>query len=257
MKLQKLKTFDAQEHLTWTKLFGGLDRSRRFQAHPLFNQGIDALGIDDRGVPDLVDVNKRLKALTGWEGVAVEGLEENPTFFAGLADRKFPIGNFIRDAADINYTPAPDIFHDLYGHLPLLADPEYADFCFRMGQAAKPYLNQPDLLEQFGRLFWFGVEFPLVRLGGEKRIFGGGILSSVGECDYCLGSEVDVVPFDVEEIRRRQYHIDDYQVKIYRLDRPEQLYKCLEEFVDGVRPLAASDELKPIRRISENLGAQL
>lgn len=180
--MQTLRRFTPSEHATWSKLYGGLERCRANQAHPLFAKGISELGLSGAGIPNLADVNRRLQELTGWQGVPVEGLEDNASFFAGLAQRKFPIGNFIRDARDVNYTPAPDIFHDLYGHLPLLADPAYADFHFRFGCAALRYADQPAILEQFGRLFWFGVEFPLIRYRGEVRIFGGGILSS-RRCD--------------------------------------------------------------------------
>jgi len=255
MKKQTFKNFSAEEHKTWGKLFKGLARSRREQAHPLFTKGVEALGLDDGAVPNLDEVNDRLQALTGWRGIPVEGLEENDSFFTGMERREFPIGNFIRSAEDVNYTPAPDVFHDLYGHLPLLADPHYADFCQRFGAMASKYLDNSDFIEQFGRLFWFGVEFPLIKYGDERRIFGGGILSSAAECDYCLSERPEVAPFDIEEIRRRKYHIDDFQVKIYLLDTPEQLYTCLGAFEEGLRHLSPQEELDIIRS-AENISSQ-
>lgn len=255
MQGQEPSSFTSTEHETWAKLFKGLAHCRAQQAHPLFASGLDALEITAAGIPSLNAVNERLYKRTGWKGVLVAGLEDNTSFFRRLARREFPIGNFIRDARDINYTPAPDIFHDLYGHLPLLADADYADFIYRFGVAAMRYVNDPQLFEQFGRLFWFGVEFPLIKYGGEVRIFGGGILSSRGECDYCLSPEPAVVAFDPEEIRRRRYHIDDFQSRLYVLTSPRQLYESLDGFAAAVRPLLAHEEIEVIQRsVTQNEG---
>jgi len=226
-----MKTFEAHEHDTWRRLYARLDHCRAHQAHPLFAAGLDALGIAADAIPSLAAVNARLEALTGWRGVPVAGLEDGRSFFALLARREFPIGEFIRDAKDLSYTPAPDVFHDLYGHLPLLADPGYADFCHRFGVVASAHATDPQRLLEFERLFWFGVEFPLVETAAGRRIFGGGILSSFGESNYCLSPEPDVRPFDLEAIRRQDYRIDQMQTRLFVLDRPETLYACLDPFV--------------------------
>jgi phenylalanine-4-hydroxylase len=171
--------------------------------------------------------------LTGWRGVPVVGLEDGASFFAMLARREFPVGNFIRDERDLSYTPAPDVFHDLYGHLPLLADAAYADFCWRFGVSAMRFGDTPERLLAYERLFWFGVEFPLIESAEGRRIFGGGILSSSGESDYALGPEPEVLPFDLGIIRRQAYRIDLMQTRLFVLDRPETLYGCLPAFEQG------------------------
>ena len=247
MQVQTFRQFSPKEHHTWQRMFEALEPSRRDQAHPTFQAGIDKLGITAAAIPDLNQVNERLLELTGWRGVPVTGLEDDASFFAALARREFPVGNFIRDAGDLGYTPAPDIFHDLYGHLPLFADSDYADFCYEFGVRASRYRDRPELLKQFGRLFWFGVEFPLCLVNGRRRIFGGGILSSRGECDYSLSAEPEIVPFDLEIIRRQPYYIDDFQSRIFLIDRPEDLYNCLPAFELGLRPIAIAEEL-PVRR---------
>ena len=231
-----MKTFDPTEHDTWRRLHARLDHCRRAQAHPLFTAGLDALGIGGDAIPDLDAVNRRLGALTGWRGVEVAGLEDGRSFFAMLARREFPIGAFIRDAKDLSYTPAPDVFHDMYGHLPFLADREYAGFCERFGHAAGDFATTPERLRHFERLFWFGVEFPLVETAAGRRIFGGGILSSFGESNHALSPEPEVLPFDLEVIRGQEYRIDEMQRRLFVVDRPETLYGCLDAFV---RPLAA------------------
>ena len=136
MKDVKPRDWTANDHGTWKELFDRLDHCRKHQAHPVFAKGIEALGISGGGVPDLDVVNARLQKLTGWQGVYVEGLVDGKEVILDLAERKFPVGNFIRDRRDLNYTPAPDVFHDLYGHLPFLANNSYASFFERLGHLA-------------------------------------------------------------------------------------------------------------------------
>ena len=227
-------TFSAAEHDVWTRLYQPLAMSRRDQAHPTFAAGLTALAISAERIPDLVSVNQRLAALTGFRGVYAPGLLEAKDFFAGLARREFPIGRFIRDARDLTYTPAPDVFHDLYGHLPFLADRDYADFCQKFGAAAMHYFDDSVRLRQFETLFWFGVEFPLIETPRGRRIFGGGILSSKAECDYALSPTPTVLPFDVDAIRHTPYRIDQMQAVLFLLKEPAELYGCLPRFLQLV-----------------------
>lgn len=217
------------DHETWHRLFERLEHCRKNQAHRLFSDGVRVLGLTADGIPDLRRVNARLYGATGWQGVFVEGLVDGRTFLLELANRKFPIGNFIRDKADINYTPAPDIFHDLYGHLPFLADKDYASFCARLGHLAITYSKSELAIRMCERLFWFGVEFPLVETENGRRIFGGGILSSFGESNYSLSPEPEVVPFRLSDIVYRDYNINEMQKRIFLLSSPRQLYDCLPE----------------------------
>ncbi len=147
-----------------------------------------------------------------------------------MSERKFPIGNFIRDAQDVNYTPAPDVFHDLYGHMPFFVNEEYANFCHEFGQRASKYCDNQQAMDLWGRLFWFGVEFTIIQTPNGVKIFGGGILSSYGESNYCLSNEPEVLPFDVNSIIDRSYKIDEFQKTIFILTSPEQLYNCLPAY---------------------------
>lgn len=195
----------------------------------MFQDGLGQLLIAGTRIPDLNNVNELLLKRTGWRGVPVEGLVEGADFLVHLKERLFPIGNFIRDQSDLNYTPAPDIFHDLYGHLPFLANQDYGDFCQQLGVIADGLRGKPKLMRMCERLFWFGVEFPLVKTNRGRRIFGGGILSSYAECHYSLSDKPEVVAFDLEDIVYRDYNIDEMQKRLYLLERPEQLYGCLDE----------------------------
>src|SRR5262249_34675152 len=145
-------------------------------------------------------VNARLSPLTRWRGVFVVGLEDFRPFCSLLRERLFPIGNFIRSREDLNYTPAPDIVHDLYGHLPFHCDEAYADYSQRFGELACRYFEDPVRFRRLERYFWFTNEFGLVETPQGRRIFGAGIASSLGECRYALSGEPEVLPFDVARI---------------------------------------------------------
>lgn len=229
-----LKPFNSDERSTWKKLFENQALKRDEQLVDFFSEGIETLGMCADEIPDLKVINAILKRKTGFQGVPVEGLEGPQSFFKMLAQREFPIGNFIRDSKDLSYTPAPDVFHDLYGHIPFYADLDYAEACQRFGEAATPYFHDPDRLRQFERFFWFTFEFALIRTPKGLRIFGAGIASSFGECHYALGGEPQVLPFDTDRIRRQEFRIDQMQKRLFVLEDAKQLYASLDEFLDGV-----------------------
>ena len=253
MQREEAKKFTPDEDQVWKRLFTGLHKSRQTQAHPIFAEGVEGLQIPSERVPDLGPINARLKSKTGWQGVWVHGLEDAGSFFEGLSERLFPIGNFIREPHDLSYTPAPDVFHDLYGHLPFFWDTDFAEFCHEFGCRAIRYLDQPAALRQFERLFWFAVEFPIVETPNGRRIFGGGILSSSRECDYALSTEPQVLPFDCDTIRNRDYDISKLQDTIFVLESPDQLYGCLSEFEQGVFQTLTNSGLQSDQaKISQN-----
>jgi len=241
LKRQVYRHYSTQEQATWRHLFTNLEENRRSMAVPMFAEGLEALGLHPGSIPDLADVNARLKRKTGWTGVPVEGLEAGDSFYPALARREYPIGNFIRDANDVNYTPAPDIFHDLYGHMPFFMNGAYADFCQEYGRMVVRHMHHPERLQRFERFFWFTIEFALTETPRGRRIFGAGILSSKGESEYSLSDAPEVVAFDVKQICDQPYEIDKFQHRIFLLDCPEQLYDSLsevEEYVIAAEPSA-------------------
>lgn len=229
-KIQAFRNFSPEEHETWRLMFAQQAAKRDSQIHPLFSRGIEAIGMGADRVPDLDAINSRLERLTGFRGVPVEGLEEDASFYQMLAERRFPIGNFIRDRKDLAYTPAPDVFHDLYGHLPFLADREYADFCAELGRRTMSRRDRPEVIQQFARLFWFAIEFGLIETTAGRRIFGAGIASSIGECDFALSDKPRVLPFDIEVIRNRDFRVDEFQGTLFLIRDLRDLYSCLPEF---------------------------
>lgn len=235
---QTFKRFSRQDDKTWEILFNNLDTCRREMAWSGFVQGLDDLAMDWAQIPDLDRINQVLNKRTGWRGVPVTGLEDGYSFYPALARREFPIGNFIRDQDSLGYTPEPDIFHDLYGHIPFYMDTAYGDYCWRYGKVASKYLDNPEKLQMYERFFWFCVEFPLVETPAGRRIFGAGILSSRDESRYSLSNEPQVLPFNIETICKEDFRIDQIQPRLFVLKSPEQLYGSLGELEVTINRLA-------------------
>lgn len=225
------RVFTDEEHATWGEVVRTQRPRRADQLVPMFADGLAALGMDVDTVPGLDAVNARLKARTGWEGVYVKGLEDGRGFYSLLRERRFPVGNFVRDRGDLNYTPEPDIIHDLYGHLPFYADPAYAEYSHRYGELACRFLDDPVRLRRLERYFWFTLEFGLVETPVGRRIFGAGIASSIGECVYALSEAPEVVPFDVERICAQEFRIDEMQRRLFLLPSIEALYEAFPTLV--------------------------
>lgn len=222
--------FTSKDHQTWGILFNAQSKLREQQIVSIFSKGLSLLGIDEKKIPDLDEVNQKLKVISGWQAVYVEGFIPAQEFFKMLSEKKFPVGNFIRDSKDLNYTPAPDVFHDLYGHVPFYTDLAYCNFCQKFGEIASKYTNFPEVVEAFQRFFWFTVEFALIKTKNGTRIFGAGIASSFSECAYALSEKPRVHPFDLKKISDMTFRIDVIQENLFILETEDQLYSCLNEF---------------------------
>ena len=175
-------------------------------------------------------VNTFLQPLTGWQSKAVPGYLPAKAFFACLARREFPTTIVIRPKESIDYLPEPDIFHDIFGHVPLHADPIFADFLQTYGKAALT-ADDPYHTERLARLFWFTVEFGLIREDGRTKLYGSGLISSPGESKHSLTSkDVDRRPFDLETVCATSFEIDHYQPILYVLDSFEQLRDAMNTY---------------------------
>lgn len=223
------RPFSAEEHATWGDVVRTQRPRRSQQLVPMFEAGLRALDMDHETIPSLAAVNARLAPLTGWQGVFVKGLEDARGFYTLLAEKTFPIGHFVRDREDLDYTPEPDIVHDLYGHVPFYADRRYAEYCEAYGRLARRYFTEPERLRRLERYFWFTLEFGLVETPVGRRVFGAGIASSVGECVYALSGEPEVLPFDVERICAQEFRIDQMQKRLFVLPSVEALYASFDE----------------------------
>jgi phenylalanine-4-hydroxylase len=179
-------------------------------------------------------VNTFLMPLTGWQSKAVPGYLPAKAFFACLARREFPTTIVIRPKESIDYLPEPDIFHDIFGHVPLHADPTFADFLQTYGKAALT-TDDPVHTERLARLFWFTVEFGLIREGGKLKLYGSGLISSPGESKHALTAPgVDRRPFDLETVCSTSFEIDHYQPILYVLDSFERLRDAMDTYANRI-----------------------
>ncbi len=220
---QDWDAFTADEHAMWDRLFARQSEMLPGRAADAFLRGIDVLKLEKPGIPDYRELNARLMAATGWQVVAVPGLVPDDVFFDHLANRRFPAGNFIRTPQQLDYLQEPDVFHDVFGHVPMLADPIFADYMVAYGEGGLRSL-QFDALKQLARLYWYTVEFGLIREGGGLRIYGAGIVSSYAESVFALDSDSpNRIGFDLARVMRTDYRIDDFQQNYFVIDSLDQL----------------------------------
>jgi phenylalanine-4-hydroxylase len=186
------------------------------------------MGMAADRIPRFEDISRVLRAATGWELVGVEGLLPELTFFEHLANRRFPVTWWIRKPEQLDYLAEPDLFHDLFGHVPLLMNPVFADYMAAYGRGGvKAHAIGPEALVNLTRLYWYTVEFGLIRQPDGLRIYGSGIVSSKGESIHCLESPApNRIGFDLERIMRTRYRIDSYQKTYFVIDSYEQLIKA-------------------------------
>lgn len=220
---QNWDAFTADEHAMWDRLFARQSEMLPGRAADAFLRGIDVLRLEKPGIPDYRELNARLMAATGWQVIAVPGLVPDEVFFDHLANRRFPAGNFIRTPQQLDYLQEPDVFHDVFGHVPMLADPVFADYMVAYGEGGLRSLKF-DALKQLARLYWYTVEFGLIREAGGLRIYGAGIVSSFAESVFALDSDSpNRIGFDLARVMRTDYRIDDFQQNYFVIDSLDQL----------------------------------
>jgi phenylalanine-4-hydroxylase len=214
---------------------------------PAFLEGLDVLRMSKPGIPDFDELSERLMSLTGWRVVAVPGLVPDDVFFRHLANRTFVAGRFIRRPEQIDYLQEPDVFHDVFGHVPLLADPVFADYMQAYGQGGLRSLDY-GALHRLARLYWYTVEFGLVRDGSGLKLYGAGIVSSHGESIFALDDpSPNRIGFDLGRSMRTRYRIDDYQQTYFVIDSFEDLLRQTVEtdFAPLYAALGAEPDLDP------------
>lgn len=226
---QRWERFGAEEHRVWDLLYARQRRKLAGRAVAAFERGLDSLLLSRSGIPHFDDLNERLFARSGWTVVAVPGLLPDEIFFAHLARRQFPAGNFIRPASSLDYLEEPDVFHDVFGHVPLLAEPWFADFMQRLGEEGLKAVAR-GRIEAFSRLYWFTVEFGLAREDGTLRIYGAGLASSFGEAAYALDSaKPRRRPFDLGQVLATPYRSDVFQPTYFVVDGLEALASAVPD----------------------------
>ncbi|KQM17216.1 phenylalanine-4-hydroxylase [Sphingomonas sp. Leaf24] len=234
--------YSADEHAMWDRLFARQAKMLPGRVHPAFLQGLDILRLSKPGIPDFDELNERLHRATGWTVVAVPGLVPDAVFFEHLANRRFVAGRFIRTPAQIDYLQEPDIFHDVFGHVPLLANPVFADYMQAYGEGGLRSLEF-GALDKLARLYWYTVEFGLIEQDGKLLLYGAGIVSSYGESRFALDDASPNRIAFLKRVMRTRYRIDDYQQSYFVIPSFEALLETTLE--TDFAPIYGQIELLP------------
>lgn len=226
---QDWASFTPEEHGVWNTLFLRQKEMLQSRVVRTFSEGLGLLSLCQSSIPDFAKLNAILGPRTGWTVVAVPGLVPDEIFFQLLSERRFPAGNFIRKASQLDYLEEPDVFHDVFGHVPLLADPAFADFMQKLGMLGVE-AGKKGAIHRLSRLYWYIVEFGLAREDGDLRIFGAGIASSFAESRYSLESDVPQrLEFDLKRVLRTSYRNDAIQRGYFVIESFEAILKDLRE----------------------------
>lgn len=241
---QPWDSYTKEDHATWATLFRRQRKILEGRACAEFIDNQKRFRMSPEEIPRFEELNAVLAKATGWELIGVEGLLPELTFFEHLANRRFPVTWWIRRPDQIDYIAEPDMFHDLFGHVPLLLNPVFADYMQAYGRGGvKAHGISAEALVNLTRLYWYTVEFGLIRQDNELRIYGSGIVSSKGESIYSLESAApNRIGFDLKRIMRTRYRIDTYQKTYFVIDSFDQLMDATRpDFVPIYAELAASE----------------
>jgi phenylalanine-4-hydroxylase len=243
---QDWRAYSVEEHAIWRTLFHRQEAVLKNRACDEFLEGLARLGVAADAIPDFRRLNEVLGRATGWSIVAVPGLVPDGVFFEHLANRRFPSTCFIRHPEQLDYLQEPDIFHDIFGHVPMLMKPVFADYMEAYGRGGLKALRLGSL-HRLARLYWYTVEFGLIATPAGPRIYGSGIVSSKGESIYCLENAApNRIGFDLLRVMRTPYRIDRYQASYFVIDSFDQLFAATQpDFTPYYAALEGLAEIAP------------
>jgi phenylalanine-4-hydroxylase len=251
---QDWSAYTPQEHALWNRLFARQAAMLQPRATRAFLDGLDVLRLSRPGIPDFEELSERLGALTGWRVAAVPGLVPDEVFFSHLARRTFVAGRFIRKPHQLDYLQEPDVFHDVFGHVPLLSNPVFADYMQAYGEGGLRSLRY-GAMHRLARLYWYTVEFGVVREDEALKLYGAGIVSSFGESRFALDDpSPNRIAFDLKRVMRTRYRIDDYQPSYFVIDSFEDLLRLTlqTDFAPLYAALGRTRDLEPDAVIHED-----
>lgn len=232
---QEYARYTAADQHVWQLLFDRQMELLPGRAADAFLEGVRSVGFTREAIPDFREVNPRLLEMTGWELVVVPGIVDDAVFFGLLAERKFPATTWLRTLEQLDYLEEPDMFHDVFGHVPLLTNPGFAAFLQALGAAAVQHRQEPGALEMFTRLYWFTAEFGLIQQPEGLRIYGAGLLSSHGEVKFSLSDKPTRLPFSLQGVLDSPFEKDKFQDLYFVLDSLQQLPESLLALGEMVR----------------------
>ena len=238
--------YTPQEHAVWKTLFERQSKLLPGRACDEFVRGMQDLPIGPDQIPNFEQLSETLSQRTGWQIVAVPGLVPDDVFFEHLAHRRFPAGHFIRKPHELDYLEEPDVFHDVFGHVPMLMNPAIADYIQAYGEGGLR-AKRLGVLEKLARVYWYTVEFGLVKQPGGLRVYGAGIASSATETVFSVEDDSpNRVAFDLERVMRTNYRIDDFQESYFVLDNLNDLLELARiDFAPLYERVAGASDFEP------------
>jgi phenylalanine-4-hydroxylase len=234
---QDCDAYTEEQHQTWAELVSRRMPQLARHAAEEYLEGFAIIGLRTDRLPNLSEISLRLLPRTGWSTVPVSGFMPGPAFFEMLSLRQFPTTTWLRKRDSLEYTPEPDIFHDVFGHVPMHAHPVFADFLAHYGQLCASIQDEA-VLERIGRLFWYTVEFGLIRQHGRVKVYGSGLISSNGECTNVLEGHCEVRDFSLQAVLNTPVQVDQMHHVLFAIESFEQIYQALQQVAmdAGVNP---------------------
>ena len=225
---QDYERYTAEQHAIWTELVRRRLPQVEEYACQEYLEGVDIIDLRKDRIPNLASISERLRPRTGWNATPVSGFLPSGAFFEMLAARKFPTTTWLRSRDSLDYIPEPDIFHDVFGHVPMHSHPVFAGFLQHYGSVCAQ-IEDEQVLERLGRLFWYTVEFGIMRRGGKIEVYGSGVISSHGECTNVIQGGCVVRPFDLETVLETPVKVDELQKVLFAIENFEQIYEAMQE----------------------------
>lgn len=224
---QEYENYSEEDFLVWKTLYNRQIKNLEGKVSDEYLRSLEAVGFIADRIPNFREVDHILASYTGWALTVVSNISPQKEFFQFLSEKKFTSTTWLRKLSQLDYIEEPDMFHDVFGHVPLLVNKHYTDFFQGIAGIALKNINNPDIIELLGRIYWFTIEFGLILEAGKLKIYGAGIISSFGETNHCLSGKVELIPFDVQKIMNTEYRNDQIQNKYFVIDSYEQLYQAL------------------------------
>lgn len=225
---QDYAAYTDEQHSVWAELVARALPELEKHAAREYLEGLEIIGLEKDRLPSLMAISARLQPRTGWNAAPVSGFMPAMAFFEMLAARRFPTTTWLRSRDALEYTPEPDIFHDVFGHIPMHAHAVFADFLEHYGRVCAA-ISDAALLEKLGRLFWYTVEFGVIRQGSEFKVYGSGLISSHGECLNVMSGHCALHDFSLDEVMHTPVKVDELHKLLFAIDSFEQIYEAMHE----------------------------
>jgi phenylalanine-4-hydroxylase len=225
---QDYSAYTEEQHGVWAELVGRALPELEGHAAQEYLDGFAMIGLKKDRLPDLESISKRLEPQTGWNSTPVSGFLPAPAFFEMLAARCFPTTTWLRSRESLEYTPEPDIFHDVFGHVPMHAHPIFAEFLEHYGRVCAS-ISDSATLEKLGRLFWYTVEFGVIRQRGEIKVYGSGLISSHGECMHVIDGHCAIHEFSLDEVLLTPVKVDELHKLLFAVSSFDEIYEAMHE----------------------------